>query len=100
MTASQLQRMDREIVVLVGPGRDRPPARAFGERADGLHRVLVGILGMHRLALAEVKRTSRDRDALSLQTLKVHLDAVVLRILERAMAESRELEVSAEFAVH
>ena len=42
----------------------RPCAsRRLRERAEGLHRVLVGVLGVDRLALGERERVPRDRHA-------------------------------------
>src|SRR4249920_3883061 len=71
---SQLQRMHGEPVVLVGPACDRTPAGALGQRAEGLHRVFVGILGVDGFAGAEFEGPPRHRDGLVLQAFEVHFD--------------------------
>ena len=55
---------------------------------------------MDRLALAERETLPRHRDGLRLQALQVHLDAVIGGVVERAMAERRQVEIAAELAVH
>src|SRR4030095_12979385 len=96
----QLERMHREVIVLVGPGLDRPPARVAGERAERVYRVLVRVLGVDRLTGAERESVPRDAHGLVPQALEMHLDTMLRGVVEGAMAEGRQIEIAAELAVH
>src|SRR5947209_6191903 len=85
----QPQRMHREVILLVGPGRGRAPAGIARERAEGVDRVLVGVLGVDRLTHCKLERVAGDRNALALQAFKMHLDTLMFHIVERAVAEAR-----------
>src|SRR5262245_19855137 len=98
--ALQFQRMHGEPVLLIGPAGDRAPAGVLRQPAERLHRVLVGVLGVDGFALAELEAAPRDRDGLLLQALEMHLDAVTGDVVERAVAERREIEVAGQLAIH
>src|SRR5690349_24808584 len=92
--------MHGEIVVRVGERRDRPPAGGLRELLERLDRVLVGILGVDRLAAREGEVAAGDTYGLRAQAFEMHLDAMIRRVVERAMAECGEVEVTPELAVH
>src|SRR4051812_5545977 len=92
--------MDREQRVVVGPGCGGPPAGGLGQRAEGFYGVFVRVRGVDRLALAEREAAARHADGLRAQAFKVHLDAMMRGTVEGAVAKRRDLETTAQFAVH
>src|SRR5262245_52950624 len=93
------ERVDREIRPRIGPYGDGVPPRAARERAEGVERVLVAVLGVDGLAGAEVDRAPGDSHLLPFLAGEVHLDAVTLGIVEGFVAEARQVEIGAELAV-
>src|SRR5712691_13448837 len=91
--------MQREILRRIGPDRGRRPVRAPRERPEGVDRVFVAVLGMDGLAAPEVEALAAHADPLRDAAGEMHLDAPLLAVEERIVAELGEIEVSLELAV-
>ena len=91
--------LNRKQTVRVFPDPQRSPAITAGERAEGLDRIFVAVLGMDRFADAEVDGLSAYLNLLPLQAGKVHLDPVALTIEEGVMLELLGMKVGVKVTV-
>src|SRR5690242_21264875 len=91
--------MDREHAAPVGPALLHLPTRGLGQRRKAVKAVLVAVLGMNAFAGAERKVMAEHAHALRLAADQVHLDAVAVAIIDRAVKEARDVEIAAELAV-
>ena len=58
--------MNTEILCRIGPNRQRHPARATRQRAEGLDRIFITVLGVNGLSRAKLDRLAAQPDALAL----------------------------------
>jgi hypothetical protein len=86
--------MDRKILIRVGPNSDRSPARAARQCPEVLERVFVAVLGVDALSGGEIELSPGNPNVLARLADEVHLDAVTLGIIEGAMVEALEIEIS------
>src|SRR5436190_22848091 len=93
------QSMDRKILTRVGPNSDGSPARAARQCHEVLERVFIAVLGMDGLFGGEIECAPGGSDVLAHLADEVHLDPVVLGIVEGAMVEGLEIEISVELAI-
>src|SRR4051795_8652193 len=95
----RLQRVHREHLRGIRPALAHPPTRALRQRAEALDAVFVAVLGVDALARAEREAGAEQAHGLALLADQVHLDAVPLAIVDRAMGEGGKVEIAAEFAI-
>src|SRR3954451_931236 len=95
----RLQRMHREHLRGIRPALAHPPTRALRQRREALDAVFVAVLGVDALAGAEREAGAEQAHGLALLADQVHLDAVPLAIVDRAMGEGGKVEIAAELAV-
>src|SRR5581483_7967110 len=98
--SGRAQGVNRKILLLVDPHRQRLPAGAAGKRNERVRRILVAVLGVDRLAGAEIDHLARDPHLLPLDARKMHLDTMPLAIVEGMMFEARRIELAAELAIY
>src|SRR5262245_25167477 len=91
--------MDREHAVLVGPAFLHLPAGGLCQRGKTVKAVFVAVLGVNALARAEREVMAEHAHALRLAADQMHLDAVAVAVVDRAMHEARKIEIAAELAV-
>src|SRR5262245_32687204 len=93
------QRLNREVALRVGPGAGWRPAGAARQRAEGLDRVFVAVLGVDGLAGAEFDRAPGDFNGLPPAAREMHFNPAAFPVVEGLVAERVEIEVSAKLAV-
>src|SRR5262249_16458777 len=93
------QRMDGKICAGVGPCGDGNPSRSARQGREVFERVFIAVLGVDRLAGAELDDPSAHAHLLTLLPDEVHLDAVAFAIVESAVVEAREIEIAIELAI-
>src|SRR5262249_47737445 len=93
------QRMDREHPGLVGPALLDLPARGLRQRGEAVKTVLVAVFGVNALARTERELMAEHAHALRLAADQVHLDAMAVAVIDRAMHEAGEIEIAAKLAV-
>src|SRR5215467_12174892 len=93
------QRMDRKILTGVRPNGDRGPARAARQCREVIERVFIAVLGVDGLSGGKFERSPGDPDVLARLADEVHLDAMTLGIVEGAMVEALEIEISVELVI-
>lgn len=93
------QCVHREHLRSIGPALPHPPAGALRQRGEAVDAVFVAVLGMDALAGPEREAGAQQSNGLVLLAEQMHLDAVPLAIVDRAMAERGQVEIAAEFAV-
>src|SRR5687768_12494636 len=75
-----------EQLLRIGPAMLPPPAGARGQCGEVRRLVLVRVLGMDGLAGTQSQQAPGHAHRLRAAAQQVHLDAAMLRIVERAMA--------------
>src|SRR5262249_55347767 len=90
------QKIDRKIFLRIGPQRRHAPAGTACERAERGGRVFVAVLGVDRLAGAELDGLAQDLHLLALGAGEVHLDPRALAVEEGMVLEPLEIETRAQ----
>src|ERR1700694_5773711 len=93
------ERVDREIILPVHPGREIRPSGGDGMAAELLDGVFVAVLGMNGFAAAEFDRLAADPHFLPDQTDDMHLHPALLLIVEGTVAEIRRVERAGKLAI-
>src|SRR5688500_9590827 len=91
--------MNREKTLRVDPAMLGNETGLRGEPAEILDRIFVRVLGVDGLAGAEVELVIPDSHALRDTAHEMHLDAPRIRVVVRAVLESRDIQVAAELAI-
>ena len=91
--------MDAEHLLGIRPMVQRTEAGARRQALEFGDGIFAGILGMDALAGAEADGATGDGDDLVGEALDVDLDASRLRVVERCMLESVEVEIGIELAI-
>src|SRR5215475_13861308 len=91
--------MNREHSRLVGPALLHLPARCLCQRGKAVKTVFVAVLGVNALAGPEREVMAEHAHALRLAADQVHLDAMAVAVVDRAVDEAGEVEIAAELAI-
>src|ERR1700752_867259 len=91
--------MNREHPRLVGPALRHLPARGLCQGGEAVKTVFVAVLGMNALAGPEREVMAEHALALLLAADQVHLDAMAIAVIDRAVNEAGEVEIAAELAI-
>src|SRR5436190_10579792 len=91
------QQMNAEQTI--APDRERRPAAAVSQRLEGIDRIFVTVLGVDRLAGAELAGDAAHSDLLPPGAGEVHLDAPALGVVEGVVLEGGEIEIGTELAI-
>ncbi len=91
--------MYAEKPVLVDPHGSGPEARTGGQPTQAVHRELVRVLGVQRLAFLDLMPLPPERDLLPAPADQMHLDALLRRVVERTVRELLQYEAGAQFTV-
>src|ERR1700752_1937991 len=91
--------MNRETPLLVGPALLHQPARSLCQGGEAVKTVFVAVLGVNALARPEREVMAEHAHALRLAADQVHLDAMAVAVVDRAMHEAGGIEIAAELAV-
>ena len=90
---------DGEELLRIGPDSRHPKTDGPGECGEPLDRVLVGVFGDDLLAAFEMKDALTEVNGLRLFAEKMHFDARLLLIVDRAVLPLAEIEIRAELAI-
>src|SRR6185369_15737125 len=91
--------MYAEKTLVIGPDGSGPEAGLPRQGTQALHGELVRVLGVQRLALVELVPLAAQRDLLATPADQMHLDALLRRVVKRAVGELVQGEAGAKLAI-
>src|SRR5271156_4486299 len=91
------QRMHAEQAV--GPGLNRRPAAAEGQRSEGVDGIFVTVLGVDGLAGTELDCFVADTHLLPPGAGEVHLNPMTFAVVEGVMLKGGEIEIGPQLAI-
>src|SRR2546426_822843 len=92
----ELQEMQAEQPVLVGPNVRRTPAGVFRQRLKPIHRIFVRILGVNALGPSEPKLAAQHPYCLAREAHEMHLDAATRLVIDCVVGEAADVDVAVE----
>ena len=88
-----------EVLAFVRPDTFHGEAAGLGQVSQGRETVLVGVLGVDRLARGEEERHAADTNDLVAAADEVHFDPPLGGVVEGPVGELLDVEVGAQFAI-